>query len=185
MSFKAILLQERDGKVSASVEQLDEDRLPPGGVTVRVRWSTLNYKDGMILKGLGRLVRKYPHIPGVDFAGEVESSDDPAFAPGDPVILTGWRVGESQWGGYAGKARVRPEWLVKLPPGLTPKRAMAIGTAGFTAMLALLALENHGLKPGSGPVLVTGAAGGVGSVALALLSARGYESVASTGRASE
>src|SRR4051794_36176908 len=147
MSFKAILLQERDGKVSASVEQLDEDRLPPGGVTVRVRWSTLNYKDGMILKGLGRLVRKYPHIPGVDFAGEVESSDDPAFAPGDPVILTGWRVGESQWGGYAGKARVRPEWLVKLPPGLTPKRAMAIGTAGLPPVAGPLGPGKHRAEP--------------------------------------
>jgi len=153
---------------------------------VRVKHSTLNYKDGMILKGLGKLVRKYPHVPGVDFSGVVENSASLGFAPGDAVILTGWRVGETQWGGYAQKARVKADWLVKLPQGLSLEQAMAIGTAGFTAMLAVIALETHGLAPGQdGEVLVTGAAGGVGSVAVALLAAKGYRVAASTGRPAE
>jgi acrylyl-CoA reductase (NADPH) len=143
----------------------------------------LNYKDGMILRGLGRLVRQYPHIPGVDFAGTVEKSSHPAFQPGDPVLLTGWRVGEQYWGGHAQKARVKGEWLVPIPQGLTSRRAMAIGTAGFTAMLAVMALEDHGLRPDAGEVLVTGAAGGVGSVAVAVLAKLGYQVAASTGRA--
>lgn len=182
--FKALLLEETDGKVSSRVTSLPESALPAGEVTVDVAYSTLNYKDGMILNGIGRMVRKYPHVAGVDFAGTVAQSDSPDFKSGDAVILTGWRVGETQWGGYAGKARVKASYLVKLPTGLTLKRAMAIGTAGFTSMLAVMALEDHGLKPDAGEVLVTGAAGGVGSVAIALLSALGYRVAASTGRAS-
>ena len=168
-SFHALVLHEEAGKVVPRFENLDESRLPPGDVTVRVEYSTLNYKDGMILQGQGRLVRQYPHIPGVDFAGTVEESSSPEFNPGDPVILTGWRVGELHWGGYAERARVRADWLMHRPAGLTAKQAMAIGTAGFTAMLALLTLEHHGLKQDLGEVLVTGASGGVGGVAVSLL----------------
>ncbi len=182
-TFKALVLDERDGKVSSAIRTVDESELPPGDVTVAVSHSSLNFKDGMILNGLGRLVRKYPHVPGIDLAGQVIASASPAFAPGQFVILTGWRVGETHWGGYAQRARVKADWLVPLPAGLTPARAMAIGTAGLTAMLAVIALERHGLRPGGGPVLVTGAAGGVGSVAVATLARLGYEVVASTGRA--
>ena len=181
-TFRALVLYEEGGKVVPRVEAVDEDRLPPGEVTVTVECSTLNYKDGMILQGLGRLVRSYPHVPGIDFAGTVERSESPEFAPGDPVILTGWRVGESQWGGYAEKARVKASFLVRRPEGLSARQAMAIGTAGFTAMLAVIALERHGLRSGAGDVLVTGAAGGVGSVAVSLLSRLGHRVVASTGR---
>jgi acrylyl-CoA reductase (NADPH) len=180
--FKALVLHEADGKVTARIEQVAASALPAGDVTVAVEYSTLNYKDGMILNGLGRLVRKYPHVPGVDFAGAVERSDSPDFQPGDKIVLTGWRVGEAQWGGYAAKARVKSSMLVKLPDGLTTKRAMAIGTAGFTAMLAVMALEAHGLEPGAGEVLVTGAGGGLGSVAVAILANLGYRVVAATGR---
>jgi acrylyl-CoA reductase (NADPH) len=180
--FKALLLEEKDGKVTSRVAELAEDALPPGDVTVAVEHSTLNYKDGLILKGLGRLVRQYPHVPGIDFAGRVLSSDNPAWREGDPVLLTGWRVGEAHWGGYAEKARVKGDWLVKLPAGLTTRQAMAIGTAGFTAMLAVMALEDHGLTPDKGEVLVTGAAGGAGSVATAILAKSGYHVAASTGR---
>jgi len=181
-TFRALVLHEEGGKVAPRIEAVDEARLPAGEVTVAVECSTLNYKDGMILHGIGRLVRNYPHVPGIDFAGTVERSDSPEFKPGDPVILTGWRVGEAQWGGYAEKARVRASYLVRRPEGLSSRQAMAIGTAGFTAMLAVLALERHGLQPGAGDVLVTGAAGGVGSVAVALLSRLGHRVVASTGR---
>jgi len=181
-TFRALVLHEQGGKVAPSIEAVDETRLPPGEVTVAVECSTLNYKDGMILQGIGRLVRNYPHVPGIDFAGTVERSDSPQFKPGDPVILTGWRVGETQWGGYAEKARVRASYLVHRPEGLSARQAMAIGTAGFTAMLAAIALERHGLKPGAGDVLVTGAAGGLGSVAVALLFRLGHRVVASTGR---
>jgi acrylyl-CoA reductase (NADPH) len=180
--FTALVLHEEQGKVAARIERVDEAALPQGDVTVAVEYSTLNYKDGMILNGLGRLVRTYPHVPGVDFAGTVERSDSPEFAPGDKVVLTGWRVGEARWGGYAQKARVTAGMLVKLPDGLTTKRAMAIGTAGFTAMLAVMALERHGLAPGGGEVLVTGAAGGLGSVAVAVLARLGHQVTASTGR---
>ena len=180
--FRALVLHEEGGRVVPRLESIDDSRLPPGDVTVRVEYSTLNYKDGMILQGQGRLVRQYPHVPGVDFAGTVEQSSSPEFKPGDPVILTGWRVGELHWGGYAERARVKADWLVHRPAGLSAKQAMAIGTAGFTAMLALIALERHGLKPDGGDVLVTGAAGGVGSVAISLLAALGYRVVASTGR---
>src|SRR2546425_10850437 len=181
-TFRALVLHEEGGKVVPRLETVDEARLPPGEVTVAVEYSTLNYKDGMILEGQGRLVRAYPHVPGVDFAGTVISSDSPEFPPGDPVVLTGWRVGEVQWGGYAERARVKAEYLVRRPAGLSARQAMAIGTAGFTAMLAGIALERHGLGPGSGDVLVTGAAGGVGSVALALLAHLGHRVIASTGR---
>jgi len=180
--FRALVLHEEGGKVVSRIEAVDEERLPPGEVTVAVECSTLNYKDGMILQGIGRLVRTYPHVPGIDFAGTVERSESPEFTPGDPVILTGWRVGETQWGGYAEKARVKASYLVRRPEGLSPRQAMAIGTAGLTAMLAVMALERHGLRPNSGDVLVTGAAGGVGSTAVSLLSRLRHRVVASTGR---
>ena len=174
------MLHEQDRTVTAKVESVPDSQLPQGNVTVAVEYSTLNYKDGMILGGIGRLVRTYPHVGGIDFAGVVESSDDSRFAAGDRVVLTGWRVGETHWGGYAERARVDADWLVRLPDGLSTLDAMALGTAGFTSMLAVGALEDHGL--GSGPVLATGAAGGVGSVAVHLLSAAGYDVAASTGR---
>lgn len=180
--FRALMLHEQDGRIVSGIEAVDETRLPPGEVTVRVQYSTLNYKDGMILQGLGRLVRTYPHVPGIDFAGVVEQSEAPGLKPGDAVVLTGWRVGEVQWGGFAERARVPANYLVPLPAGLTARQAMAIGTAGFTAMLAVIALERHGLTPGAGEVLVTGAAGGVGSIAVALLAALGHKVVAGTGR---
>jgi len=180
-TFRALVLHEQGGKVTSRIEAVDEAQLPEGEVTVAIEYSTLNYKDGMILQGQGRLVRTYPHVPGIDFAGTVVASDSPAFKRNDKVILTGWRVGELHWGGYAEKARVKAEYLVPLPRGLTTRQAMAIGTAGFTAMLAVTALERHGLKLG-GEVLVTGATGGVGSTAIALLSHLGHKVVASTGR---
>jgi acrylyl-CoA reductase (NADPH) len=184
--FPALMLEEEAGKVRASIRRLSDSDLPAGDVTVRVEYSTLNYKDGLILNGLGRLVRTYPHVPGIDFAGTVESSDSDEYKPGDKVILTGWRVGETHWGGFAGKARVKAGWLVPLPAGLTARRAMAIGTAGFTAMLAVMALEDHGLRTSNeGEVLVTGAAGGLGSIAVALLAGLGYRVAASTGRTSQ
>ena len=181
--FRALVLHEQGGRVTSRVETVDEARLPPGDVTVAVEYSTLNYKDGMILEGQGRLVRNYPHVPGIDFAGTVLQSRSPEFKAGDPVLLTGWRVGELQWGGYAERARVKGEYLVRRPEALTARQAMAIGTAGFTAMLAVIALEKHRLVRGAGEVLVTGAAGGVGGIAVALLSALGHRVVASTGRA--
>jgi len=181
-SFRALVLHEQGGRVVPRLEILDESRLPAGEVTVAVEYSTLNYKDGMILEGQGRLVRAYPHVPGVDFAGTVLASDWPEFRPGDPVILTGWRVGELHWGGYAERARVPASFLVRRPEGLSARQAMAIGTAGFTAMLAVIALERHGMKTDAGDVLVTGAGGGVGSIAVSLLAALGYRVAASTGR---
>jgi acrylyl-CoA reductase (NADPH) len=183
MTFRALVVEKDDeGKTSASVQDLSEDRLPEGEVTVAVEYSTLNYKDGLCIGPGGGLVRTYPHVPGIDFAGTVEASDDARYKPGDKVVLTGWRVGEAHWGGYAEKARVKADWLVPLPEGLTTRQAMAVGTAGFTAMLAVMALEDHGLNPDQGEVLVTGAAGGVGSVATAILASRGYEVVGVTGR---
>ncbi|MGH7015118.1 MAG: MDR family oxidoreductase [Stellaceae bacterium] len=181
-TFTALLLEESAGKVTSRVASLPESDLPPGDVTVAVEYSTLNYKDGMILQGIGKLVRKYPHVPGIDFAGTVDSSTVPDWKPGDKVVLTGWRVGENSWGGYAQKARVKASQLVRLPDGISTKRAMAIGTAGFTAMLAVMALEDNGLQPGAGEVLVTGAAGGLGSVAVAILANLGHRVAASTGR---
>lgn len=181
--FKALVVEkDEDGKTSAAVQNLGEDRLPAGDVTVAVEYSTLNYKDGLCIGPGGGLVRTYPHVPGIDFAGTVEASDDARYKPGDKVVLTGWRVGEAHWGGYAQKARVKADWLVPLPQGLDTRAAMAVGTAGLTAMLAVMALEDHGLKPGNGPVLVTGAAGGVGSVATAILANLGYEVAGVTGR---
>ena len=182
MAFKGLLLEESNGKISSKITTLEESALPPGDVIVDVAYSTLNYKDGMVLNGLGRLVRNYPHVPGIDFAGTVAESSSPDFKTGDQVVLTGWGVGEQRWGGYAQKARVKASELVKLPHGLSPKQAMTIGTAGFTAMLAALALEHHGLKPEAGDVLVTGASGGVGSVAVAILAAWKYSVTAATGR---
>ncbi|HLY46818.1 MAG TPA: MDR family oxidoreductase [Stellaceae bacterium] len=181
-SFRALVLHDEGGKVVPRLESLDEARLPAGEVTVAVEYSTLNYKDGMILAGQGRLVRQYPHVPGIDFAGTVERSDSPEFKPGDPVVLTGWRVGELHWGGFAERARVKADWLVRRPASLSARQAMAIGTAGFTAMLATIALERHGLAPANGEVLVTGAAGGVGGIAVSLLAALGYRVAAATGR---
>jgi acrylyl-CoA reductase (NADPH) len=182
--FNALVVNkdEESGKTSAAVEQISTDQLPEGNVVVNVEYSTVNYKDGLCIGPGGGLVREYPHVPGIDFAGTVESSDDPRYSAGDSVVLTGWRVGEVHWGGYAQKARVNADWLVPLPSGLSSRQAMAVGTAGFTAMLAVMALEDHGLKPDQGPVLVTGAAGGVGSVATAILANLGYEVAAVTGR---
>lgn len=183
--FRALVLNTaEDGKeVLPEFKDLSINDLPEGDVLVRVAHSTLNYKDGMILNGLGRLVRQYPHVPGVDFAGEVVDSSDARYKAGDKVILTGWRVGESHWGGYAQMARVKADWLVPLPDGLSTEQAMAIGTAGFTSMLAVMALEEQGVSPDQdGEILVTGAAGGVGSVAISILSHLGYRVVASTGR---
>lgn len=181
MAFNALVVErDDDGQTSASVQKIGEDRLPDGDVTVSVAYSTLNYKDGLCIGPGGGLVRTYPHVPGIDFAGTVEVSNDGRYSPGDRVVLTGWRVGEMHWGGYAQKARVKADWLVPLPPELDMRHAMAVGTAGFTAMLAVMALESHGVK--DGPVLVTGAAGGVGSVATAILAGLGYEVAAVTGR---
>lgn len=182
--FNALVVEkdEESGKTSAGVQQISVDDLPEGDVTVAVEYSTVNYKDGLCIGPGGGLVRKYPHVPGIDFAGTVEASDHECYKPGDKVVLTGWRVGEVHWGGYGQKARVKAEWLVPLPEGLDTRAAMAVGTAGFTAMLAVMALEDHGLKPGQGPVLVTGAAGGVGSVATAILANLGYEVAGVTGR---
>ncbi len=182
--FKALVVNkdEESGKTSAAVEEIGLEQLPEGDVTVAVEYSTVNYKDGLCIGPGGGLVRTYPHVPGIDFAGTVEASDDPRYKAGDKVVLTGWRVGEVHWGGYAQKARVKADWLVPLPDGLDTRQAMAVGTAGFTSMLAVMALEDHGLKPGNGPVLVTGAAGGVGSVAVAILSALGHEVAGVTGR---
>jgi len=183
MSFKALVVEkDAQGNTAASVQALALARLPEAEVTVAVEYSTLNYKDGLCLGSGGGLVRAWPHVPGIDFAGTVEASSDPRYRPGDKVVLTGWRVGEAHWGGYAQKARVRADWLVPLPEGLTTRAAMAVGTAGFTAMLAVMALEDHGLTPARGEVLVTGAAGGVGSVATALLAHLGYRVAALTGR---
>ncbi|MDE3078850.1 MAG: oxidoreductase [Paracoccaceae bacterium] len=181
--FKALVVEKDEGGAThARIQELDESRLPEGDVTVAVDFSTLNYKDGLCLGPGGGLVRTYPHVPGIDFAGTVTDSADPRYAPGDKVVLTGWRVGEVHWGGYAQKARVKADWLVPLPQGLSTRAAMAVGTAGFTAMLAVMALEDHGLSPDKGEVLVTGAAGGVGSVAVALLAHLGYQVAAVTGR---
>lgn len=183
--FKAILLEKSESGVAARVAELDEAQLPEGDVTVRVDYSTINYKDGLAITGKSPIVRSWPMVPGIDFAGTVESSSHSAWAPGDQVVLNGWGVGEGHWGGLAQRARLKGDWLVRLPGAFTTRQAAAIGTAGYTAMLCVLALERHGLKPGDGEVLVTGAAGGVGSVAIAVLAKLGYTVVASTGRLSE
>ncbi|WP_456622979.1 MULTISPECIES: acrylyl-CoA reductase (NADPH) [unclassified Bradyrhizobium] len=184
-TFKAIRIDKADKGTTAALTQFDEAELMNGDVTVRVEWSTLNYKDGLALTGKAPVVRRFPMIAGIDFAGTVEQSSHPQWKAGDKVVCTGWGMGETHLGAYAEKARVKGDWLVALPQGLSARDAMAIGTAGFTAMLSVLALEKHGLSPKSGPVVVTGAAGGVGSVATAVLSKLGYHVIASTGRASE
>ena len=181
--FNALVVnKDEDEKTSAAVEQISVDQLPEGNVTVAVEYSTVNYKDGLCIGSGGGMVRNYPHVPGIDFSGTVEASDDDRYSPGDKVVLTGWRVGEVQWGGYSQKARVNADWLVPLPELISSKQAMAIGTAGLTAMLAIIALEQHGLQKSNGSILVTGGSGGVGSVAIAILSNLGYEVATVTGR---
>ena len=181
--FNALVVNnDGDEKTSAAVEQISFDQLPEGNVTVAVEYSTVNYKDGLCIGSGGGMVRNYPHVPGIDFSGTVEASDDDRYSPGDKVVLTGWRVGEIQWGGYSQKARVNADWLVPLPELISSKQAMAIGTAGLTAMLAIIALEQHGLQKSNGSILVTGGSGGVGSVAIAILSKLGYEVATVTGR---
>ncbi len=184
-TFKAIVIDKTDAGQSVGFRPFDEADLMEGDVTVRVSHSTLNYKDGLALTGKAPVVRRFPMIPGVDLAGTVEASSNPAFKPGDAVVLNGWGLGETHLGAYAEKVRVKGEWLIPLPQGITPLEAMAIGTAGYTAMLCLMALERHGLRPDRGPAIVTGAAGGVGSVAVALLAKAGWHVVASTGRPEE
>lgn len=180
--FKGILIEKDESGYRAAIKEIDEPRLPEGNVTVRVSHSTLNYKDGLAITGKGPVVRKFPMVPGIDLAGTVEESSHPEYKAGDRVLLNGWGVGETHWGGLAQKARLNGDWLIPLPATFSPQQAMAIGTAGYTAMLCVLALERHGVKPTDGEILVTGAAGGVGSVALAILSKLGYSAVAVTGR---
>jgi len=180
--FKGILIEKDDAGYRAAVRDIDDARLPDGDVTVRVSHSTLNYKDALALTGKGPVVRKFPMVPGIDLVGTVESSTHPDHRPGDAVLLNGWGVGEAHWGGLAQKARLNGDWLIPLPSAIAPLQTMAIGTAGYTAMLCVLALEKHGVKPADGEILVTGAAGGVGSVAIAILSRLGYTVVAATGR---
>jgi acrylyl-CoA reductase (NADPH) len=184
-TFKAIRIDKADKATTAALTQFDETELMEGDVTVRVEWSTLNYKDGLAVTGKAPVVRRFPMIAGIDFAGTVEQSSHPLWKAGDKVVCNGWGLGETHLGAYAEKARVNGDWLVRLPEGISTRDAMAIGTAGYTAMLAVMALEKHGVMPNSGPVVITGAAGGVGSVALAVLSKLGYHVIASTGRMSE
>jgi acrylyl-CoA reductase (NADPH) len=184
-TFKAIRIDKADKGTTAALTQFDEADLMEGDVTVAVEWSTLNYKDGLAVTGKAPVVRRFPMIAGIDFAGTVEQSAHPGWKAGDKVVCTGWGLGETHLGAYAEKARVKGDWLVRLPEGMSPREAMAIGTAGLTAMLAVLALEKQGLAPNSGPMVVTGAAGGVGSVAISVLAKLGYHVIASTGRISE
>jgi len=183
--FKGILIDKDDTGYRATLAELDEAQLPAGEVTVKVDYSTLNYKDGLAITGKGPVVRSFPMVAGIDLAGTVETSDSPVFKAGDKVLLNGWGVGETHWGGLAQKARLKADWLIPLPAGFTPRQAMAIGTAGYTAMLSVLALERNGVTPDKGQVLVTGANGGVGSFAIALLARLGYQVAASTGRPQE
>lgn len=184
--FNAVYIDRTGNELQVDVRQLPESALPEGDVTVQISHSTLNYKDAMAITGQGgAVVRSFPMVPGIDLAGTVLASADPRYQPGDQVILNGWGVGERHWGGLSQMARVSADWLIALPQGMQPQQAMAIGTAGYTAMLSLLALERHGLSPSSGDVLVTGASGGVGSFAVTLLADRGYNVVASTGRLEE
>ena len=184
-TFQAILIEKSDAGQKVGLAEFDESNLMDGDVTVRVEWSTINYKDGLAITGKAPVVRRFPMIPGVDFSGTVETSSHPGWKAGDKVILNGWGLGETHLGAYAAKARVKGDWLVRLPQSLSPRDAMAIGTAGYTAMLAVMALERHGIVPARGPIVVTGAAGGVGSVAIALLAKLGYQVIASTGRPQE
>lgn len=183
--MKAIVIDKHDGGQQVALRDFDEAELMEGDVTVRISHSCLNYKDGLALSGKAPVVRRFPMIPGIDFAGVVETSAHPNFKPGDAVLLNGWGTGETHLGGYAERSRVRGDWLIPLPPGLTPAQAMAIGTAGYTAMLSLMAIERHGVSLDAGPAVVTGAAGGVGSVAIALLHRAGWRVIASTGRMGE
>lgn len=183
--FQGILINKDEAGYRAALQTIDESVLPEGDVTVRVDWSTLNYKDGLAITGRSPVVRRFPMIPGIDFAGTVSESQHPLWQPGDRVILNGWGVGETHCGGLAEQARVKGDWLVRLPEAFTPRQAMAIGTAGYTAMLCVMALQKHGVLPSDGDILVTGANGGVGSVAIALLAKLGYRVVASTGRMNE
>ncbi len=184
--FNALVLEQNEDKsVRHSIQSLDESALPEGDVRVAVEYSTINYKDGLAITGASPIVRKYPMVPGIDFAGKVLESSNPEFNAGDTVVLNGWGVGEGHWGGLSQQARVKGDWLIKLPSAFSTRQAMAIGTAGYTSALCILALEKAGLSPDKGDVLVTGAAGGVGSVAIAILASRGYRVLASTGRASE
>lgn len=180
--FRAILIDKNEQGYGARLAEIEEARLPDGDVTVEVSYSTLNYKDGLAMTGKAPVVRKFPMVPGIDFAGVVQASDHPDYRPGDQVLLNGWGVGETHWGGLAQKARVKGDWLIPVPAAFTLKQAMAIGTAGYTAMLCVLALERHGVRPDQGEIVVTGASGGVGSVAVALLGKLGYEVVAVTGK---
>ncbi|ENC0935827.1 oxidoreductase [Escherichia coli] len=182
--MQALLLEQQDGKTLASVQTLDESRLLEGDVTVDVHWSSLNYKDALAITGKGKIIRNFPMIPGIDFAGTVRTSEDPRFHAGQEVLLTGWGVGENHWGGLAEQARVKGDWLVAMPQGLDARKAMIIGTAGFTAMLCVMALEDAGVRPQDGEIVVTGASGGVGSTAVALLHKLGYQVVAVSGRES-
>lgn len=184
-TFKAIRIDKAEKGTTAALTQFDEAELMDGDVTVSVEWSTVNYKDGLAVTGKAPVVRRFPMIAGIDFAGTVAESSNPNWKPGDKVVCNGWGMGETHLGAYAEKARVKGDWLVRLPNGLSARDAMAIGTAGYTAMLSVLALEKHGLTPKDGPIVVTGAAGGVGSVAIAVLSKLGYHVIASTGRVSE
>lgn len=183
--FDAILIDKSDAGQSVQVARLSPDQLPPGDVTVAVEWSTLNYKDALAITGASPVVRSFPMVPGIDLSGTVTESTHADFAPGDKVVLNGWGVGEKHWGGLAGQARLNGDWLIPLPAGISPRAAMAIGTAGYTAMLCVMALDRHGITPASGEIVVTGAAGGVGSIATALLAKRGYTVAAVTGRAAE
>ena len=183
--MQALILEQQDGKTLASVQPLDENQLPEGDVTVDIHWSSLNYKDALAITGKGKIIRNFPMIPGIDFAaGRVHTSEDPRFHPGQQVLLTGWGVGENHWGGLAERARVKGDWLVALPKGLDGRKAMVIGTAGFTAMLCVMALEDAGIRPQDGEIVVTGASGGVGSTAVALLHKLGYQVAAVSGRES-
>ncbi len=184
-TFRAVRIDKTDAGQSARLTDFDDNDLMDGDVTVRVEWSTVNYKDGLAVSGKAPVVRRFPMIPGIDFCGMVETSTHPEWKPGDRVILNGWGCGETHLGAYGEKARVNGDWLVPVPGGMTGREAMAIGTAGFTAMLAVMALQRHGISPDRGPVIVTGAAGGVGSVAIALLAKLGFRVIASTGRPQE
>ena len=183
--FNAILIERDERQYRATLTQLEEGRLPAGEVTVRIDYSTLNYKDALAITGKAPVVRQFPMVPGVDFAGTVDASEHPSYRAGDRVLLNGWGVGETHWGGLAQRARVKGDWLIPLPAAFTPRQSMAIGTAGYTAMLCVMALERHGVTPGSGEILVTGAAGGVGSVAVAVLAKLGFRVAAVTGRLAE
>jgi len=182
--MQALILEQQDGKTLASVQSIEESRLPEGDVTVDIDWSSLNYKDALAITGTGKIIRNFPMVPGIDFAGRVHASEDPRFHVGQQVLLTGWGVGENHWGGLAEQARVKGDWLVPMPKGLDGRKAMIIGTAGFTAMLCVMALEEAGVRPESGEIVVTGASGGVGSTAVALLHKLGYQVAAVSGRES-